>query len=171
VVERRLKDAGQPPQRQANRILGHGTWENDRPPTCSVVGRGKFPDDRHRAVRRRGVGYGLAARVGPWRTSTPMSDADTTGCPRWAGPSRRSASTRWRVVNGLAEPSCDRSVRAKLQRREGDFCIRVGAAESAVCHHLPMRLQLLPVPWLAVLGCRQPNSIRGKEIDPCATND
>src|SRR3954466_14309965 len=28
-----------PPRRRANARPGHGTWENDRPPVCGVVGR------------------------------------------------------------------------------------------------------------------------------------
>jgi hypothetical protein len=32
-------DTEDPPRRRANQILGHGTWENDRPPVCGVVGR------------------------------------------------------------------------------------------------------------------------------------
>jgi transposase len=32
-------DPEDPPRRRANKIPGHGTWENDRPPVCGVVGR------------------------------------------------------------------------------------------------------------------------------------
>jgi transposase len=32
-------DPQDPPRRRANKIPGHGTWENDRPPVCGVVGR------------------------------------------------------------------------------------------------------------------------------------
>jgi transposase len=28
-----------PPRRRGNKARGHGTWENDRPPVCGVVGR------------------------------------------------------------------------------------------------------------------------------------
>jgi transposase len=28
-----------PPRRRANQARGHGTWEDDRPPVCGVVGR------------------------------------------------------------------------------------------------------------------------------------
>lgn len=28
-----------PPRRRANKVRGHGTWENDRPPVAGVVGR------------------------------------------------------------------------------------------------------------------------------------
>ena len=28
-----------PPRRRANKVKGHGTWENDRPPVAGVVGR------------------------------------------------------------------------------------------------------------------------------------
>jgi transposase len=33
------KDPEDPPRRRANQIPGHGTWDNDRPPVCGVVGR------------------------------------------------------------------------------------------------------------------------------------
>jgi transposase len=32
-------DPEDPPRRRANKARGHGTWENDRPPVCGVVGR------------------------------------------------------------------------------------------------------------------------------------
>ena len=32
-------DPEDPPRRRANKVRGHGTWENDRPPVCGVVGR------------------------------------------------------------------------------------------------------------------------------------
>jgi transposase-like protein len=32
-------DPDDPPRRRANKVKGHGTWENDRPPVCGVVGR------------------------------------------------------------------------------------------------------------------------------------
>ena len=32
-------DPDDPPRRRANKVRGHGTWENDRPPVCGVVGR------------------------------------------------------------------------------------------------------------------------------------
>ena len=32
-------DPEDPPRRRANKVPGHGTWENDRPPVCGVVGR------------------------------------------------------------------------------------------------------------------------------------
>jgi transposase len=28
-----------PPRRRANQAVGHGSWDNDRPPICGVVGR------------------------------------------------------------------------------------------------------------------------------------
>ena len=56
-------DPEDPPRRRANKARGHGTWENDRPPVCGVVGREERADpaDRHRAVRRRDAGHGRAA--------------------------------------------------------------------------------------------------------------
>jgi transposase-like protein len=33
------KDPEDPLRRRANQVPGHGTWENDRPPVCGVVGR------------------------------------------------------------------------------------------------------------------------------------
>jgi transposase len=32
-------DPEDPPRRRGNEARGHGTWENDRPPVCGVVGR------------------------------------------------------------------------------------------------------------------------------------
>jgi transposase len=32
-------DPADPPRRRANKARGHGTWDNDRPPVCGVVGR------------------------------------------------------------------------------------------------------------------------------------
>jgi transposase-like protein len=33
------EDADDPPRRRANKVKGHGTWDNDRPPVAGVVGR------------------------------------------------------------------------------------------------------------------------------------
>ena len=33
------RDPEDPPRRRANKAPGHGSWENDRPPVCGVVGR------------------------------------------------------------------------------------------------------------------------------------
>ena len=33
-------DPQDPPRRRANKVRGHGTWANDRPPIAGVVGRG-----------------------------------------------------------------------------------------------------------------------------------
>ena len=32
-------DPDDPPRRRANKVRGHGNWDNDRPPVCGVVGR------------------------------------------------------------------------------------------------------------------------------------
>ena len=32
-------DPTDPPRRRANKVRGHGTWDNDRPPIAGVVGR------------------------------------------------------------------------------------------------------------------------------------
>ena len=32
-------DPEDPPRRRANKVKGHGTWDNDRPPVAGVVGR------------------------------------------------------------------------------------------------------------------------------------
>jgi transposase-like protein len=32
------RDPEDPPRRRANKVPGHGSWENDRPPVCGVVG-------------------------------------------------------------------------------------------------------------------------------------
>jgi transposase len=36
---RKHRDPNDPPRRRANKVKGHGTWENDRPPVAGVVGR------------------------------------------------------------------------------------------------------------------------------------
>ncbi len=33
------EDPDDPPRRRANKVKGHGTWDNDRPPVAGVVGR------------------------------------------------------------------------------------------------------------------------------------
>jgi len=33
------RDPDDPPRRRGNQFHGHGTWNNDRPPVCGVVGR------------------------------------------------------------------------------------------------------------------------------------
>ena len=33
------RDEGDPPRRRANKAVGHGNWERDRPPVCGAVGR------------------------------------------------------------------------------------------------------------------------------------
>jgi transposase-like protein len=33
------RDPEDPPRRRANKAPGHGSWENDRPPVCGLVGR------------------------------------------------------------------------------------------------------------------------------------
>ncbi len=33
------RDPEDPPRRRGNKFHGHGTWDNDRPPVCGVVGR------------------------------------------------------------------------------------------------------------------------------------
>ena len=35
----RHADPADPPRRRANKVKGHGTWDNDRPPVLGVVGR------------------------------------------------------------------------------------------------------------------------------------
>jgi transposase len=36
---RKHTDPDDPPRRRANKVKGHGTWDNDRPPVAGVVGR------------------------------------------------------------------------------------------------------------------------------------
>ena len=33
------RDPDDPPRRRGNKARGHGSWDNDRPPVCGVVGR------------------------------------------------------------------------------------------------------------------------------------
>ena len=71
-------DPEDPPRRRANKARGHGTWENDRPPVCGVVGRegGPDPADGGRAVRRRDAGRVVR------RASWPMVRVNTD---EWGG--------------------------------------------------------------------------------------
>ena len=41
------RDQEDPPRRRANKAVGHGNWENDRPPVCGVVGRESGRARRH----------------------------------------------------------------------------------------------------------------------------
>jgi hypothetical protein len=82
------KDPEDPPRRRANKIPGHGTWEDDRPPVCGVVGR---------------EGGGLR------RTVTERSDGETLErvVMRATGPMATVNTDEWGGSNGL--PAMGRS--------------------------------------------------------------
>src|SRR5436305_9645164 len=95
-------DPEDPPRRRANKARGHGTWENDRPPVCGVVGRESGTlrltvtersdgETLQRVVRRASwpmaavntdewQGYNGLPGMGPFRS---------TGCPAHRGGARR----------------------------------------------------------------------------------
>jgi transposase len=71
-------DPQDPPRRRANKVRGHGTWENDRPPVCGVVGRecGRI----RLTITERSDGATLEAVVR--RVSWPMVEVNTD---EWCG--------------------------------------------------------------------------------------
>lgn len=71
-------DPEDPPRRRANKIPGHGTWDNDRPPVCGVVGRegGQI----RLSVTERSDGETLDTVVR--RASWPMVEVNTD---EWCG--------------------------------------------------------------------------------------
>ena len=74
-------DPEDPPRRRANKVRGHGTWANDRPPVCGVVGRecGRI----RLTITERSDGATLEAVVR--RASWPMVVVNTD---EWCGYNR-----------------------------------------------------------------------------------
>jgi transposase len=67
-----------PPGRRGNKACGHGTWEDDRPPVCGVVGR--EGDEVRLTVTERSDGATLETVVR--RASWPMVGVNTD---EWCG--------------------------------------------------------------------------------------
>ena len=84
-------DPEDPPRRRANKIPGHGTWDNDRPPVCGVVGRegGQI----RLSVTERSDGETLDTVVR--RASWPMVEVNTD---EWCGYSGLPAMGRSRAT-------------------------------------------------------------------------
>ena len=79
-------DPDDPPRRRANKRVGHGTMENDRPPVVGIVGRqiGRGPTGGRGACGSGDTGgireVERRLRV---RRCIPMSGMGTTISPRW----------------------------------------------------------------------------------------
>ena len=74
-------DPEDPPRRRANRVPGHGSWDNDRPPVCGVVGR---ESGRIRlGVERHADGPTLCEGVR--RATWPMTTVNTDEWPAYRG--------------------------------------------------------------------------------------
>jgi transposase len=70
-------DPEDPPRRRANAGPGHGTWENDRPPVCGVVGRESGAIRLSVTERSDGETWDTVVR----RASRPMATVNTDeGC-------------------------------------------------------------------------------------------
>lgn len=68
-----------PPRRRANKAVGHGTWDTDRPPVCGVAGR----SDGRLALR---VGRRSGAAELVHQTVVPMTVAGATAyTDEWNG--------------------------------------------------------------------------------------
>jgi transposase len=74
----RHRDPEDPPRRRGNQFHGHGTWDNDRPPVCGVVGRasgqvrlhvGRHADrETLEGVVARGTQEGAEVNTDEWRS-------------------------------------------------------------------------------------------------------
>lgn len=86
-------DPADPPRRRGNQAVGHGTWQNDRPPIAGVVGRTSCR--WHLRVLRRAFGATLLGLVVP--TTRPGTTVYTD---EWGGYRRLPGYGRWhRTVN------------------------------------------------------------------------
>lgn len=70
-----------PPRRRANQVPGHGSWDNDRPPVCGVVGR-ESGQIRSRVERHAD---GPTLREGVRRATWPMTTVNTDEWPAYHG--------------------------------------------------------------------------------------
>jgi len=62
-------DPTDPPRRRANKVRGHGTWDNDRPPIAGVVGR------ESSAIRLKVCKNSDRATLQPFVEATTQADA------------------------------------------------------------------------------------------------
>ena len=96
-------DPDDPPRRRANKARGHGTWDNDRPPVCGVVGR----ESGHARLTVAAHPDGATLRRVVRRASWPMAMVNTD---------------EWRGYNGL--PAMGRR-RATVCHAEREWARRV----------------------------------------------
>src|SRR3982751_1907996 len=67
-------DPEDPPRRRANKVRGHGTWENDRPPVCGVVGRESGQLRLTVAAHSDGATLQRVVRKASWPMATVNTD-------------------------------------------------------------------------------------------------
>jgi transposase len=89
-------DPEDPPRRRANKIPGHGTWENDRPPVCGVVGRESGKLRLTVTERSDRETWERVVRRATWPTATVNTD-------EWGGYKGRPAAGRQRATVCHAE--------------------------------------------------------------------
>jgi transposase len=89
-----------PPRRRANKAPGHGTWENDRPPVCVVVGREGGEIRLMLTERSDGETLDTVVRRASW----PMVTVNTDECGGYNGLPEmgRSRSTVCHAEKGWA---------------------------------------------------------------------
>ena len=74
-------DPTDPPRRRANQVPGHGSWDNDRPPVCGVVGR-ESGQIRLRVERHAD---GPTLREGVRQATWPMTTVNTDEWAAYSG--------------------------------------------------------------------------------------
>jgi transposase len=74
-------DPQDPPRRRANQVPGHGSWDNDRPPVCGVVGR----ESGRIRLRVERHADGPTLREGVRRATWPMTTVNTDEWPGYSG--------------------------------------------------------------------------------------
>ena len=84
-------DPADPPRGRANKARGHGSWDNDRPPVCGVVGRDS--GEARLSVERHTDGATLNRVVKDAVTAPASVNTDD-----------------WRGYSRLAEVGCTRAV-------------------------------------------------------------
>jgi transposase-like protein len=70
-----------PPRRRADPVPGHGSWDDDRPPVCGVVGR----ESGQLRLRVERHADGATLREGVRRATWPMATANTDEWPASSG--------------------------------------------------------------------------------------
>src|SRR3954454_24370899 len=103
------KDPEDPPRRRANKVPGHGTWENDRPPVCGVVGRES--GGLRLTVTERSDRETLERVVR--RATWPMATVNTD---EWGGYNGLPAAGRARAAGWLAAHAGARGARGGAVR-------------------------------------------------------